>query len=67
MKARIVIGTDGQIAFFVDEGSFSEGSQVLSDLLRDLAAGGLQFSEIGQVEQHRHDEQRATNHIRTEH
>ncbi len=66
MKARAVILPDGQISFFVDEGSFEEAREKLAALVRDLAAAGLNFSEIGTVEQHRHDDQHQHNHVHAE-
>jgi len=62
MKGRIVIMPDGQVAFFVDEGDFEGGKAKLEKLVKTLRAGGVEFTEVGQVEQHRHDLENAHEH-----
>lgn len=62
MKARVVITADGQIALFTDEGGFESGKVQIERLLKALKLDGVQFSEVGQVEQHRHDGQEVQAH-----
>ena len=65
MKIRIVITPDGQIALFSDTGTFTAGKEQLEKLLASLQADGVQFSEVGQVEQHRHDGEHVHDHTHT--
>lgn len=62
MKARIIITPDGNLAAFIDEGTFEEGKIKLERLLADLSGLGIDLTEIGQAEQHRHDDQHAQLH-----
>lgn len=63
MKARIIITPDGKIAAFIDEGSFAEGKAKLETLLADLGGLGIELTDIGEVEQHKHDTDHAHMHI----
>lgn len=62
MKARIIILPDGQVSAFTDEGSFDAGKAKIEALWQTLRASGLDFSEVGQVEQHKHDHQHVHQH-----
>lgn len=62
MKARIVILPDGQISIFTDEGTLESGKLQIESILSALQASGLEFSEIGQVEQHKHAHEHAGEH-----
>lgn len=57
MKARIVITKDGKVIFLADDGTLESGAEKIQALIRKLAARGVNFSEVGQPEQHRHDEE----------
>ncbi len=57
MQVKIVILPDGQISAFVEQGTYAEGKAALERFLRELGAGGIELAEVGQVEQHRHDDQ----------
>lgn len=55
MKMRVVVLPNGQINIFADEGTFAEGKEKIEALLAALGAAGIEFAEVGQVEQHKHD------------
>lgn len=55
MKVRIVVTNDGQVSLFSEDGTFSEGKEKLELMLKYFQAQGIELSDIGQVEQHRHD------------
>jgi hypothetical protein len=57
MKARIVILPTGQISIFVEEGNFEDAKLSLNRFLAELEAQGIDLESIGEVEQHRHDDQ----------
>lgn len=56
MKARIVIGLDGNVGIITDEGTLESGSDRIKNLLRSLNISGLDIELDGEIEQHRHDE-----------
>jgi len=60
MQIQVVIGPTGEVGLYSKEGSFEGGKQLLEKLLGELAAGGVQFAEVGDVEQHRHEDEKAT-------
>lgn len=60
MKARIIITKDGKVIFLADEGTLESGAEKIQALIRKLAARGVNFSEVGQPEQHRHDDESIT-------
>ena len=62
MRMRIVIMPTGEIGLFSEQGTFAEGERDLTRLLNELGAAGLQFSQIGDVEQHRHDDTTVHEH-----
>lgn len=62
IKADIVIGPDGKVTVFTRGGTFNEGRKKLLALIEELKAQGLEITETGDVEQHRHDEQSVTVH-----
>lgn len=57
MKFRIVISETGKIGFFTESGTFEQGNKQVEKILAALGASGISFEEIGQPEQHRHDEE----------
>ncbi len=62
MKARIVIMPDGQVTVFADEGSAETARPELAKVFAALQAAGLAVDQLGQPEQHRHDDQH--NHVK---
>lgn len=62
MIVKIVILPDGQISAFVEEGTYAEGKAALERFLQDLGASGIELAEVGQVEQHCHDDQHVHTH-----
>ena len=60
MKLRIIVGPDGKVRVEVSEGTFAEASEKVDNLLNLLRANGIEFAEMGQPEQHRHDDQLTT-------
>ncbi len=63
MRIRIVLMPDGQIGLFSEQGTLADGERDLTRLLNELGATGIQFSQIGDVEQHRHDDTPTHQHI----
>lgn len=63
MKARIVITPTGEIAFFTEEGTFEAGAEVIDALLKQLQAQGINLTDLGQPEQHRHDDGHVHSHV----
>lgn len=61
MKGRIVIESNGKVSIFSEEGSFEAGAAKIKDLLAKLEAAGLQLSDVGQIESHRHDDIKQPN------
>jgi hypothetical protein len=57
MRVRIVVLPTGEIGLFTEGGTFAQGKEQLARLLTELGAAGVRFSEVGDVEQHRHDDQ----------
>ena len=53
---------DGKLSVFIAEGTFAEGKVKMEKMLSDLGLDGLEFSEVGQVEQHKHDTEHAHVH-----
>jgi len=66
MKIRIIITPDGEIGFFADEGTFDQASEKLEMLKQDLQALGLALTDIGKIEQHKHDQEHAHTHATAE-
>jgi len=64
MKAKIVILPTGQIAVFVEEGSFEDSKLALNRFLAELEAQGLDLESVSNVEQHRHEAQRVEQQVR---
>ncbi|HID87445.1 MAG TPA: hypothetical protein EYP55_08720 [Anaerolineae bacterium] len=67
MKAKVVITLDGQVSVFVEEGTFDEGRLAIARLLKELESQGLDFESVGEVEQHRHADQKleVKHHVTT--
>lgn len=63
MKGRVVITPNGGVAFFVDEGSLEDGKQAIERLVKKLKTDGVEFTEVGQVEQHRHAQDQVHDHV----
>ena len=63
MRIRIVLMPTGEIGLFSEQGTFTEGDQELTRLLNELGATGIQFAQIGDVEQHRHDDMTTHQHV----
>lgn len=66
MKARIIISPDGTLQAYIDEGSYEEGKAKLEMLIVELNGLGIRFAEIGEVEQHRHDQEHSHIHAANE-
>lgn len=58
MKTRIVILPTGILRVFIEEGTFEEGKAKIEKLLRDLRAKGLEVELDGDVEAHRHGDEK---------
>ena len=61
-RILIIISPDGQTSFNVKEGSYERGEAAITGVFGKLVAEGLAFDEIGEVENHRHDEHHAIIH-----
>lgn len=57
MKARIILNKSGSVLILIDEGTPEQASEAVQELMKKLSANGLKFSEVGEPEQHRHDEE----------
>lgn len=55
MQFRITMRQDGTVDVAALEGSFSEASRAVLDLLARAGASGVNITAQGQPEQHRHD------------
>lgn len=53
---RVVIGENGELAIFADEGGFDDGKKVIEQVLAGIEAEGVELSDVGEVEQHSHDD-----------
>lgn len=58
MEIQIVIERSGKLSIFIKEGTFEEGKIKIEKLLKDLQLEGIEFSVIGDVERHTHDQVR---------
>jgi len=67
MQLRIVILPNGRLGLYSEDGSFAEGAQALAEVLATLEAAGIEPSEVGRVEQHRHEDQLVREEIRHDH
>lgn len=56
MKVKIVVGPDGTFALFSREGTLAGGAKVFSGIIGKLQASGVKMTEIGEPEQHSHDD-----------
>ncbi len=56
MKIRVVVTNDGQVSLYSDDGTYAEGKEKLEMILGQLKTQGIELTDIGQVEQHRHDD-----------
>ncbi|MEI7988774.1 MAG: hypothetical protein WCI88_07020 [Chloroflexota bacterium] len=63
MKARLVITDTGEIGIFTDEGTFVEGKGKIEAMWQLLNELGIDLKNIGDVEQHRHDNETITQAI----
>lgn len=59
VKAKIVITQDGQVGIFTQDGTFLNGKEAIEKFFAKLQVAGVKFSEVGEVEQHRHDNEAA--------
>jgi hypothetical protein len=66
MQCRAVILPDGKLSLFISEGTYAEGKVKLEQLLATLKASGLEFDQVGIVEQHRHDDEHVHVHANGE-
>lgn len=57
MKARIILNRSGSVLILIDEGTPEQASEAVQALMNKLSANGLKFAEVGEPEQHRHDEE----------
>lgn len=62
MNARIVITASGEVAVFVEDGTFAEGAEKLEALWALLEADGVDFDKVELPEQHKHDTAHAHQH-----
>jgi len=62
MQARVVITPDGKVSVFTEQGTFEQGKERIEKLLKTLGLEGVEFDEVGEVEQHRHDHEHAHAH-----
>jgi hypothetical protein len=65
MLARIVIGLDGQMAVFVDEGS-KEEAEALAARLYQVIGQAVPITKLSEPEQHRHADRQVYTHAHTE-
>ncbi len=66
MQCRAVILPNGQLSLFIADGTYAEGKVKLEKLLGDLKAQGLEFDQVGIVEQHKHDNEHVHVHANGE-
>jgi hypothetical protein len=57
-KVRIVVDSEGSVGFFTEQGTLETGKVQIKMLVDLFAQNGIKFSEVGEVEQHRHDDPR---------
>ena len=55
-QMRIAIQDNGMVTIFTDDGTFKAGKEMTEKILALLQADGVDFDEIGQTEQHRHED-----------
>jgi len=67
MKVKVVVLPDGKISAFVEQGSYPEGKAALEKLLAALTGENVEFDDIGQIEQHRHDAIKVENTVEVHH
>jgi hypothetical protein len=57
MRVRVEIHEDGSVKVFTESGTFSEGVEMIANVLDRLGAAGVSFGSIAEAEQHRHHDQ----------
>ena len=55
MIIKVVITPEGKITFTVAEGDYNAAKVQIEAMIQDLQLQGIEFSDIGEVERHRHD------------
>jgi hypothetical protein len=62
MKVRIVVTNEGDIALFIDEGTYEQAAKFARQLMEAMAADlGIKIV-MSEPEQHRHDSERIHAH-----
>jgi len=62
-KIQVVITPEGQVAFTVAEGEYNSAKAEIEAMINSLQLAGIEFSEIGEVERHRHDHAHLDQHV----
>jgi hypothetical protein len=62
-QVTVVIGLDGKIEFAVAQGEFSAAQVAINQTIEGMRAEGVEFSEVGEVERHRHDHAHEHAHV----
>jgi hypothetical protein len=54
VEIKVIVLPGGKVQMFVDgQVSFEQAQQITQAVIAQLQAGGVEFSEVGAVEQHR--------------
>jgi hypothetical protein len=62
MKIRIEVDANGNVSAFTESGNFEEGRDVIKKMFAGMNVT-IPFAEIGEPEQHRHDDALLEAHV----
>lgn len=55
-QVTLVIKQNGEIEFAVANGEYEAAKTAIQQTIEQLRAAGIDFSELGDIERHRHDD-----------
>ncbi|CAG0942207.1 hypothetical protein ANRL1_00851 [Anaerolineae bacterium] len=62
MKINVLVTPDGQISFAIAEGDFDAAKAALTQAINGLKLEGVDITDPGEIERHRHDDEHAHLH-----
>ena len=65
-RVNIIIGLDGSISFVVAQGDFNSAKTAIQQAVEELKLAGVEFESLGDVEQHRHDNEHVNASVSTD-